>query len=116
MRSSWTHSIVPSHANDQNVYLVVDDYGPAGRAYRETDVGSTNLETVITDLIAGQYDDPVRVVAFNTFEHWADDVSTDVAREIRRRFDAAYDDVPSTVESFVERHVGHESQLNLRLV
>ena len=41
MRSSWTPSIVPSHADDQNVYLVIDDYGPAGRAYRETDLNET---------------------------------------------------------------------------
>ena len=36
MRRSWTPSIVPS-SNDQNVYIVVDDFGRNGRAYRETD-------------------------------------------------------------------------------
>ena len=33
----WTPSIVPYSA-DQTVYLVVDDFGRQGRAYRETDV------------------------------------------------------------------------------
>jgi hypothetical protein len=36
-RSNWTPSIVPD-ADDQNVYLVVDDFGRHGRCYRETDV------------------------------------------------------------------------------
>lgn len=66
-------------------------------------------------MMAGQYVNPIRVVGFNTAEHWVDDVSADIAREIRRRFDAAYDDVPSMVEDFVERHVGHDRQLCLRL-
>jgi hypothetical protein len=115
MRSSWTPFLVPKQTDDQNVYLVVDDFGSVGRVFREADVEATDLETVICDLIAGQYLNPIRVVAFNTAERWAHDVSIDIAREIRRRFDAAYDDVPSTVGKFVERHVGQEVQLNLRL-
>ena len=116
MRSSWTPTLVPKQIDDQNIYLVVDDFGPTGRAYREADVDRTDLETIIRDMIEGQYSDPVRVVAFNTAEHWADDVSADIAREIRRRCDADYEDLPSTVEAFVERHAGQERQLNLRLV
>jgi hypothetical protein len=38
-----------------------------------------DLETTITDLMSGQYSDPVRVIAFNTSEHWAEDASEDVA-------------------------------------
>jgi hypothetical protein len=30
-----------------------------------------DLETTITDLLSGQYDNPVSVVAFNTAERWA---------------------------------------------
>jgi hypothetical protein len=32
-RSSWTPPIVPG--DDQTVYLVADDFGPIGRAWRE---------------------------------------------------------------------------------
>jgi hypothetical protein len=70
---------------DRTVYLVVDRFGALGTAYRETDVERTDLETVITDLISGQFNDPVRVVAFNTLEHWAQDVSKDIALEIQAR-------------------------------
>src|ERR1700744_1158241 len=60
----WAPSIVPK-GDDQNVYLVVDDLGRLGRVYRETDVEATDLDTVISDLLGGQYSNPVRVVAFN---------------------------------------------------
>src|SRR3954452_2011945 len=56
-------SIVPT--NDQDVYLVLDDYGEWGTAWRETDVEDTDLESVIIDLLEGQYINPVRVVGFN---------------------------------------------------
>ena len=48
-RSSWTPSIVPND-NDETVYLVADDFGRLGRAWRETDYEATDLETVIQDL------------------------------------------------------------------
>ena len=38
-----------------------------------------SLETVINDLLGGQYYNPVRVVGFNTAEGWSRDVSEDVA-------------------------------------
>ena len=81
--TGWTPSIVPMvpYGADQTVYLVVDRFGSLGTAYRETDIERTDLETVITDLISGQFNDPVRVVAFNTLEHWAQDVSRGLALE-----------------------------------
>src|SRR5258706_16190904 len=45
----------------------------------------SRLETVVADLLDGQYSNPVRVVGFNTAEGWSRDVSEDVAREVRRR-------------------------------
>jgi len=113
--TNWIPSVVPDSA-DQTVYLVVDEFGQHGRVFRETDVERTGLETVIADLMTGQYNDPVRVVAFNTADHWAEDVSEDVARELRRRADLANEDLSSAVEAFVERHSRRELQLTLRLV
>jgi hypothetical protein len=114
-RTGWTPSIVPN-GDDQNVYLVVDDLGQNGRVYRETDVEAADLETVILDLLSGQYKDSARVVAFNTFEGWSQDVSTDIAQELRRRCDLQMRDVPSNLEDFVQRHDGPlDRQLTLRL-
>jgi hypothetical protein len=114
-KSNWTPSIVPS--NDQTVYLVADDFGPNGRAWRETDLETTDLETVIDGLLAGEFSNPIRVVAFNMAEHWSEDVSEDIAREIQRRCDLQLTDVPSRLEAFVDRHAGRDRrQLTLRLV
>jgi hypothetical protein len=57
----------------------------------------------------------VRVVAFNVAEHWAEDASEDIAREIIRRLDLTGDEVPSSIEAFVGWHVGPDQQLTLRL-
>jgi hypothetical protein len=80
-KSGWQPSIVPYGA-DETVYLVVDRFGGfGGGSYRETEVERTDLETVISDLSSGQFNDPIRVVAFNTLEHWSEDVSMDIARD-----------------------------------
>jgi hypothetical protein len=115
-RPNWTPSIVPNGA-DQTVYLVVDDFGRKGRAYREADVEAADLETVIVDLLGGQYANPIRVVAFNTAEGWSRDVSEDIAQELRRRCDLQMTDAPSNIQDFIERHERYDrQQLTLRLV
>jgi hypothetical protein len=114
VRRSWTPSIVPN-GHDQTFYLVVNNFGKLGTAFGETDVAEADLETTINDLMSGQYSDPVRVVAFNTVEHWSEDVSEDVAREIMRRLDLAGDAVPSSIAVFVDSHLGPDRQLSLRL-
>jgi hypothetical protein len=82
--TGWTPRIVPYGA-DQTVYLVIDRFGGLGTVYRETEVERADLETIITDLMSGQFNDPVRVVAFNTLEHWSANVSEDIATEIQTR-------------------------------
>jgi hypothetical protein len=93
---------------------------PIFRAWRdelfaETDLGETDLETTISDLMSSQYDDPVRVVAFNTSEHWSEDASEDVAREIRRRLDLVGGALPALLAAFGDSRVGPDRQLTLRL-
>jgi hypothetical protein len=113
-KSNRTPSIAPN-GDDQTVYLVVDDFGRNGRSYRETDTETADLETVIVDLLDGQYNNPVRIVAFNTFEGWSQDFSEEIAQELRRRCDLQQRDAPSNIEEFVERHEGRRLQLTLRL-
>jgi hypothetical protein len=102
MRRNGTPSIVPN-GHDQTVYIVLNDFGQLGRAYCEASEDRSDLETTISDLIAGQYDNPVRVIAFNAAERWSEDVSEDIARKIMRRLGLAGDALPSSLESFVER-------------
>ena len=114
-RTGWTPKVVPYGA-DQTVYLVIDRFGGLGSVCRETEVERTELETVITDLMSGQFNDPIRVVAFNTLEHWSQDVSEDIALEIQTRCDIQGAGVPEHVQDFVANYTGPTRQLALRLV
>jgi hypothetical protein len=74
------------------------------------------LETVITDLLAGEYKNPLGVIALNSAEGWARDVSADAAIEIRKRCNLQMRDVPSALQDFVDRHDAIDrSQLSLPL-
>jgi hypothetical protein len=112
--TGWTLGTVPYGA-DQTAYLVIDRFGGMGSVYRETEVERADLETIITDLMSGQFNDPIRIVAFNTLEHWSEDVSKDVAREIQTRCDIEGEDVPESTRDFVDSHAGPDRQLTLRL-
>jgi hypothetical protein len=61
--------------------------------------------------MSGQYSNPVRIVAFNTAEHWSEDASEDVALEIIRRLDLAGHELPSSIQAFVDSHLGPDRQL-----
>ena len=111
-RSSWTPSIVPE-SGDQNIYLVMDDLGRLGRIWTEADAETTDLETVISDLLTGQYSSPVRVVAFNTAKRWSEDVSEDVANELRLRCDLQMRDIPFFLQDFTDRYEGRYRDIQL---
>jgi hypothetical protein len=100
---SRSPTVVPYGA-DETVYLVVDRYLAGRDVYREAELERIDLETIIGDLMSGQFNDPVRVVAFNTLEHWASDVSAEVAAEIQMRCDIDGEPVPEHVGDFVRRH------------
>ena len=91
-------SIVPE-AVDQDIYLVLDDFGALGRSWRETDEAEIDRETVILGLLNGQYSNPVRVIAFNTAEGWSRDVSEEMTDELVMRLAA-----PAGVQDFIDRH------------
>jgi hypothetical protein len=92
-------SIVPETA-DRDVYLVLDDFGRLGRAWREADETETDRATVIQALLQGQYNGPVRVIAFNTAEGWARDVSEEIAVACA----IEGDHVPAALEGFIDQH------------
>ena len=95
---------------------MLDDFGDLGQVWRETPADQSDLESVIGDLMSGQYRDPVRVISFNVSNHFASDVSADIAHELQRRADMAFNDLPSALDHFVTRHTGKDRQLALRLI
>ena len=72
-------------------------------------------ETTLQDLSTGQYNDPVRVVAFNIREGWSRDVSYEFATELQRRADIDGRDLAGTLAEFVEFYTRPARQLTLRL-
>ena len=106
-------SIVPAASED--FYIVVNHFGRFGTAFAETDLDRADYETTIADLMAGQHRDPLRLVMFNPETDRSEDVSHAVAQEILRRLDLEGRSVPSVLEDFIDRHVGKDRQLTLRL-
>jgi hypothetical protein len=64
------------------------------------------LDTVISDLLEGQFYNPVSVVSFNTAEGWSRDVSEEVAHGLRNRCADEMRELPPFLEEFVDRHAG----------
>ena len=88
---------------DLTAHLVLDDFGKDGRIYRETAEAEADLETVIRDILDGQYNNPACVVAFNVAEGWA--------REVLKRAMSENKSLPGTVRDFIEREPGEEVKL-----
>ena len=52
-------------------------------------------------MLEGQYEELVRIVAFNTAQGWSRGVAVDIADELRRRY-VEYDDVSESFLKFLE--------------
>jgi hypothetical protein len=91
----------PSIVPEEDTYLVLDDFGPLGRAWREADEAGADRRTLIRNLLDGQYEDPVRIVAFNTAEGWSRNVTREIADEVRRRF-IEHDNAPASLLKFLD--------------
>jgi hypothetical protein len=105
-------SLTPLAPNfDGTVHIVLDDHGKASRVYRETDEQGASLETAIDDLLTGQFNNPVRVVAFNTAEGWSRDVSEDFAREVVKQVAERGRQLAGNSRHFVETFVNEHELL-----
>ena len=94
--------LVPTEGFDTDVHVVMEELDHLGRVYRETDEERADRETLIRDLIAGRYGQPVRIVAFNTAQGWCRDVSEEIARELLKRAYALGGELTEPVNAFVQ--------------
>jgi len=92
-------STVPYGA-DRTMYLVMDLEGPEGQKFQNP-VERPDLDSVVADLMAARFSNPVGIFAFNTLEHWTADISKNVAEEIQCRCDIDGAPVPAHLEDFV---------------
>ena len=99
-------NLAPESPSDATVHIVLDDFGSSGRSYRETAEETADFNTVVDDLIAGQFNHPIRVIAFNISEGSSRDVSDHVAREILER--VAKEEMPlgHAARRFIALHLG----------
>ena len=91
-------------AFDVTVHIVLNDFGPPGRAYVETDEAKADEASVIDNILSGEYSHPLRVVAFNTAEGWSRDVTEDVARAVLSR--ARSEPCSTVAREFLARALG----------
>jgi hypothetical protein len=93
-------------AFDVTVYIVLNDFGPLGRAYVETDEAQANDAIIVESILSGQYSQPLRVVAFNTAEGWARDVTEDIARAALSKAQSERLPIAKVAQEFLERTLG----------
>ena len=74
-------SLVPSL--DADLHFILCDFGRSGLAYVETDPAEADATTVVQNLLHGQYERPLRVIALNADEGWSQDVSEAIAAKVR---------------------------------
>ena len=106
-------SLVPSLNED--VHFVLCDFGRAGLAYVETDPAEADATTVVQNLLHGQYERPVRVVALNADEGWARDVSETIAAKVRDVAGQEGRELTSGTLAFIETQIGRAVQPTLPL-
>jgi hypothetical protein len=95
-------SIVPDNI-DRDIYIVMDDFGLQAQVWRETNDAEADRATLIHDLLDGQYEAPIRIVAFNTAQGWSRDVTKEIASELRQHC-ADRGEIPSSLHDFLEEH------------
>jgi len=100
MREAGVPSPVVPYGADQTLFVVIDRLDEA----TEIRIERNDLEATIGELVAGCFYDPIKVISFNTLEHWMKDISTVVAGEIRARCDIDGMTMPDYLSDFVENH------------
>jgi hypothetical protein len=94
-------SIIPGL--DRDVYLVLDDFGRMGCAWRETNLKTPILRLSSKICSKDSTANPVRVVGFNVSEGWVRDVSEEIARMLRQRCADENRELPDSLHQLVEQ-------------
>jgi hypothetical protein len=96
-----TPSLVPG-SESSDVYFVLDELPTFGRVWRDLSEEAANKQTVLNLIANGEFQDPVRVIAFNTAEGWSRDVTGEIAEALLER-EASDGDLSQSARVFVGR-------------
>ena len=102
-------SIVPDISSTH--YFVLDDLGQYGCLFHETREHESSEATVIRHLIEGQFERPLKVVAFNAEEGWSKDVSAEIADKVLEQVEREHGTINSGTRAFIEMHLGFSVDL-----
>ena len=93
-------SLVP----EQDLHFVLCDFGRSGQSYVETDPTEADASTIVRNLLQGQYDRPVQVLALNVEEGWVRDVSEIIAAKVQDVARREEQGLTAGTRAFVEAH------------
>ena len=96
--------VVP--ALDLELHFVLCDFGALGTACVETVPTEVDRATIIRNMMSGEYDHPLHVIALNPAKGWARDVSEDIARALIETAVRGGQSLPASTQRFVESQLG----------
>jgi len=98
-----TPPLAPDEQSDGvTIYIVLNDFGPLGRAFVETDEEEADETTVASKILSGEYSNPVRVIAFNIAKEWSRDVTEEIAQAVQELADAE-GHASESAQQFIDR-------------
>ena len=58
--------------SESPLHFVLCDFGKLGQAYQETDPTEADRDTIVRDMLSGQYDRPLKVIELTPDGRWRD--------------------------------------------
>jgi hypothetical protein len=89
--------LAPRKPFDVTVHIVLNDFGPLGRAYVEADETEADEAAVVENILS---------IAFNTVEGWARDVTEDIAQAVLSKAQEERRSISVVVQDFLVRTLG----------
>jgi hypothetical protein len=91
---------------DVTIHFVLNDFGGLGRAYVETDEAEADQATIVNNILSG------RVIAANTTEGWARDMTEDIAHAVLDRARSDHRPIADSAQEFLERALGVDAPVS----
>ena len=96
-------TLVPREPFDVTVHIVLNDFGPLGRAYVEADETEADEAAVVENILS---------IAFNTVEGWARDVTEDIAQAVLSKAQHEHRSISIAAQEFLVRTLGVDAPLS----
>ena len=98
-------SLVPDKPDAGPLHFVLCEFGEFGRAFIETDPAAADEATIISNMLSGQYDQPMQVIAVELAVGTSRDVSAEIARKVEAAAFADERNLTRGVQAFIEAQV-----------